>query len=376
MSKTAKIVVWAVIIIIVLVGGYFLMKGQGENSTGSIKIGISAPMTGEVASYGEAVVGGAELAVKEINDAGGVNGRKIELVIEDDQCGADGGITAVQKLINVDNVAAMNGPVCSAAAGPALPLIQKAGIPDVLSVASAPGLTKAGDYIFRNYPSDSFQGKYAAEYLYNTLKKSKVAVIYVQNAWGLGIKDVFINRFKELGGQVVFEDSATQDSVDFRTSLTKAKAANPDSLYVPVYPANASGLLKQIAEMGLKVTVLGGDSFDAKEVWDVSGSQGVLYLQAHLSAPDDFMNRVKSVTGKTPNAYTPFVYDAIKILAEAMKEAGSTNGAAVKAKLIGMDYKDSVAVSEVKFNADRELNTASYDVKIINNSKGEIYTGQ
>lgn len=372
-KSNTKLIIGIILVLIVIVGAYFMFsKNQlASNTNEPIKIGLSAPLTGEAASYGEAVLGGAQLAVKEINDAGGVNGRQIQLVAEDDQCNSTGA-TTMQKLINVDKVVAVTGPLCSAAAGPALPIAQNAGIPVVFQ-GSAPKLIQTGDWVFRNYPSDSFQGKYAAEYLYNNLKKNKVAVIYVKNDWGMGIKEVFVNRFKELGGQVVFEDSVVQDSKDFRTILTKMKAVNPDAIFLPIYPGNAGGALKQIVEMGIKVPVLGGDAFGGDEVTKIKEAEGVLYVSARTNATEEFNNKVKSVTGKTPMSFTPFAYDAVKIVAEAIKQAGSTDATAIKSKLTGMDYKGAAAVSEVHFSADRELSTADYDVMVIKSGKAEKY---
>ncbi len=372
-TNKPKTIIWLIIVLIVIVGGYFLIKGNQPTSTEPIKIGLSTPLTGEGASFGEAMLGGAQLAVKEINDAGGILGRQVELVVEDDKCNSTGA-SVFQKLIEIDKVVAITGPICSAAAGPGVPIAQKAGIPVVLNGASAPGLTKVGDYIFRDYFSDAFQGKFAAEYFFNTLKKNKAAVIYVKNDWGQGIKEVFVNRFKEIGGQVVFEEGVVQDMKDFRTLLVKAKAANPDSFYLPIYPANAAGALKQIVELGIKLPVLGGDAFGAEEVFRIKEAQGVLYVEIKTTAPEDFLAKVKSVTGKTPLSFTPFAYDAVKIVAEAIRQAGSTDGKAIRDKLATMVYKDSVATPTIEFDSNRELKSPDYNVMIINNGQAEKYT--
>ena len=179
-----KIIIGIVAVVLIVVGiSYFSKNSSQPTSKEPIKIGLVAPMTGEAASYGEAAFGGATLAVKEINDAGGIKGRKIELVVEDDRC-SSAGANAISKLVSIDNVTAFIGPVCSASAGPGLPIAQNDKTPVIIIGASAPALTKIGDYIFRNYPSDTFQGKFAAEFVYNTLGKKKTAVIFVKNDWG------------------------------------------------------------------------------------------------------------------------------------------------------------------------------------------------
>ncbi|MBI3335780.1 MAG: ABC transporter substrate-binding protein, partial [Candidatus Portnoybacteria bacterium] len=199
--ETGKTILWILIILIIVGGGYLFLRtpaaplapvAQEEKKMPSepIKLGYIGPLTGELADGGEAGLAGATLAVKEINDAGGVLGRQLELVAEDDKCSAEG-VNAMNKLVNIDKVVAITGPDCSASGGPALPIAQKAGVPVVVRWASAPHLTKIGDYIFRVYPSDAFQGKFIAEFLYNDLGKKKAAVVYVKNDWGQGIHDVF-----------------------------------------------------------------------------------------------------------------------------------------------------------------------------------------
>lgn len=369
MDKTTKIVIGIIIAVVVVWGGYALMRKPVQTSAETIKIGISLPMTGEAASYGEGTLAGAQLAVKEINDAGGIDGRKIELIIEDDKCEPTGGVNALTKLVNADKVVAVAGPMCSSAAGASLPIAQKAGVPTVLW-GSAPALTKVGDYIFRTYPSDASQGKFIAEYMVNTMKKNKVAVIYVKNDWGQGIADVFVDRFKELGGEVVFREGITQDAKDARTMIAKAKASSPDAIYLPIYPANAAVVLKQIKEAGIALPLLGSDAFGGKEVWQIKEADGIVYVQARTNNPEDFQKKVKEATGKTANFVTPYGYDGIMVIAEAIKRAGSTDAAAMKNALVTMKYTKSVASSVIEFDQDRNLKEVAFDVMVIKNKMG------
>jgi branched-chain amino acid transport system substrate-binding protein len=187
-----------IVLIVLVIGGWMLLKGgKSASETGSIKIGVSMPLSGEAASYGEAGRAGLMLALKEINDAGGIDGRQVELVIEDDKCGA-AGAAAFQKLITVDKVSALIGPVCSPAAGAANPVSREAGIPNILIGASAPGVAGGDDSTFSGYASDSLQGKFVAEYVYNTLGKKSVAILYVKNDWGEGLQTVFAKHHYKL----------------------------------------------------------------------------------------------------------------------------------------------------------------------------------
>jgi len=335
-----------------------------------IKIGISAPMTSEAASYGEGALAGAMLAVKEINDAGGINSQPLQLVVEDDKCSNEG-ITTFNKLVNIDKVTAIVGPVCSSAAGPGLPIAQNAGIPTIIS-ATAPGLTKGKDYIFRNYPPDNFQGKFAAEYIYNQLGKRKAAVIYVMNDWGQGLRDTFVADFKQLGGEIVYNEGILQEARDIKTQITKVKALNPDILYFPVYPQNGAAGLKQIKEMGLSIPVFGGDAFTAEEIRNAPGADGVIYTQAKFNNPSDFMERAKQISGKTPNVYTPVNYDAIKMLAQIMKKVG-TDRKAIRDELAKIKYTDGIASSLIEFDENGDLKTADYELKTVKDGQEVNY---
>ena len=214
----------------------------------AIKIGVSLPLTGEGASLGTGVKDGIDLAVKEINDAGGVDGRKISIIYEDDKCAKDGA-TTITKLTSIDDVDAIIGPLCSAAGGPGLPIAQQSGTPAVI-FASAPHLTQIGDYIFRIYPSDAFAGRFNAEYAYETLGKQTAAIVYVKNDYGQGLHDTFKQRYTELGGRILVDEGVAQDDTDLRTTATKVAAAKPGVLFTPMYPANGLILMKQPRKPG------------------------------------------------------------------------------------------------------------------------------
>lgn len=379
MYQKGNFMIIVAVVVIALLGGYALMKKGPAPApapvpvaeTGPIKIGASLPLSGEAASYGDFTKAGIELAVKEVNDAGGVNGRKIEMAYEDDKCDSSGA-NAFNKLVNVDKVDAIIGPVCSAAAGPGVPVAQTGKTPTIIW-ASAPGLTKAGDYIFRTYPSDSFQGKYAAEYVFNTLGKKNVAVLYVKNDWGQGLHDVFTKTFTALGGKIVYEEGVAQDSTDMRTVITKAKAAKSDLIYYPMYPAGAVAGLKQMKALGVKVPVMGGDAFDTTEVTSVPEAEGVLLTFGKLNNPDEFKAKVKSVTGKEAGLFTPIGYDAVKILAFVMSEVG-TDKEKVKDRLKTLSYTQGISLPKIEFDADRDLSSAEIEMRVIHNKKTETYT--
>jgi branched-chain amino acid transport system substrate-binding protein len=340
---------------------------------GPIKIGVLAPLSGEAASWGQNVLAGVTLAANEFNAKGGISGHKVEFVAEDDKCSA-AGVEAITKLINVDKVVGIVGPVCSASGGPALPIAQNNKTPVVIIAASAPHLTKIGDYIFRVYPSDAFQGQYAAEFIFNKLNKKKAAVVYVKNDWGQGIKEVFVQKFKDLGGEVVYEDGVLQDSRDCKSQFAKVKSSKAEALYFPVYPGNGAVCLKQAKELDLKVPIVGGDAFDAEEVWKAPGSDGVLYTIAKIESPEDFKAKLKAQSGfekLETNLGGPMGYDATKVLLSAIEKAG-VNPEAIK-NALQQTSMPGVGTPVIEFDQNGDLKAAVFEVHIIKGKKSELY---
>ena len=362
-----KIIVGIIAVILIVVGISYFGKNSSQPSVKEpIKIGVSLPLTGEIASWGEAGRYGAELAIKEINENGGVNGRMINLVFEDDKCSKDGA-SVFNKLVNVDKVDAIIGPACSAAAASGLPIAQNAGIPTIIW-ASAPALPKIGDYIFRAYPSDSFQGKFAAEFAINTLKKSSVAVLYVKNDWGQGIRDVFVPQFKAFGGKVVYDEGVSQDSKDLRSFVTKIKAVNPDIIYFPAHPAVGIIGLRQMKEFGISAPVLGGDSFESDEVFKSGFAEDAMYTVGVIRNPDEFKMRIKNEFGKDSNVISSLTYDAVKILASVFIKAG-TQHSAVRDALAVLSYKNGISLPVIEFDENGDLKSAEFEVKVIKGEK-------
>jgi branched-chain amino acid transport system substrate-binding protein len=198
MNKTAKIILGVVVLVIIVVLVVVFYKPIPKET---IKIGVSIPLTGEAASYGDAAIGGLKLAQKEINENGGILKRQVELIFEDDQCAARAGIDAWNKLLNIDKPVAVLGPICSSVASSVLPMTKTVKIPVLIDAATAPGLTLNSDYVFAGYPTDSTQGKFAADYIFDKLDKKRAAILYVKNAWGEGIKGIFSEQFIQRGGR-------------------------------------------------------------------------------------------------------------------------------------------------------------------------------
>ena len=362
---------WGVLVVVVLaVAGYLVWgpSAKDQSAEGPVTIGVSAPLTGEAASFGEWTKAGIDLALKEINDAGGINGQPVTVIYEDDKCNQTGA-SVMQKLTSIDKVTAVLGPVCSAAAGPAVPIAEASKTPTIIW-ASAPSLPIGKEYIFRSYPSDAFQGKFAAEYVFNEMGKKKAALLYTKNDWGQGLHDTFTKRFTELGGTIVHDEGVSQDVNDLRTVLTKVKSTDADMIYIPLYPVNAVAAVKAAKDLKVSLPMVGGDGLETQEFLSVPEAEGVILTSAHFENPDDFKARVKEATGVDSGFVTPLAYDTFKLLIEVIKKAG-TNNDAIKEELQKVFYS-GVAIRTISFDEEGDLASAEFDVKVAKNGKTEI----
>ena len=362
------------VVVVIIWGGYKLLQSNTATGPGEgekIKIGFIGPQTGDAVALGESALAAAKIAVDEVNTAGGVKGKIIELVAEDSGCNPTGGTNAVSKLVNVDKVKAIVGGLCSAETAPAAPIAQEAGVPMVSYCASAPGITKVGDYIFRVYPSDIFQGPFNAEYAYTNIGK-KAAVLYVQNDWGQGMHDGFTAKFKELGGEVVYAEGVTQDSRDMRTQITKIKDSGTALIAFFAYPEGAIAGLKQMKELGVKLPIIGGDAFDDPKIGAEAkeAAEGVRYTVPKVAVPDEFNQKLVAASGKEAKICAPQAYDAVKLLAKVVEEVG-TEGQAVRDKLAATANYEGVS-GAITFNEDGDILNADYDIKVFKSGKAEV----
>ncbi len=351
---------------------YKASPGPTFGVTKPIIIGASLPLTGEAASFGIGAKAGIEVALKEINDAGGINGRLLKIIYEDDKCSKDG-VNVMTKFTTMDNVDAIIGPVCSAAAGPGLPIVQQAGVPAII-IASAPPLTKIGDHIFRIYPSDSFAGRFSAKYITENLKAKKVALVYVQNDYGQGLADEFRNTLKTLGVDLVVDEGLSMDTTDTKTVVSKIQAVKPDAIYIPLYPQVALVFLKQLRELGVDAQVIGPDVLETNEMMSADVAQGTIEIIGKVDNPQSLKDKVAQVTGENyTNAITSLGYDAVNIYADVMGRVG-TDKTAVRDALASGSFK-AVSTPSIEFDENRDLKTVIYDIKRITNKTSVVIGG-
>lgn len=368
--------VWVIIVIIIAALGWWYFAGNTGNSadtgTGPIKVGFIGPLTGDAASIGTIDEAAVQIAADEINQGGGVNGRQLNMTYEDGQCAATPASNAANKLINADKVVAIIGGLCSTETATFAPAAMQSKVIVFSYGSSAPNLSQTGKYFFRDYPSDAFQGKFAAEYAYNTLGARKIAVIYHISDWGTGIKTVFEQRFKELGGQIVAEAGEPQTATDYRTDLSKAKAANPDYIYAPTYPQGGTALLKQASELGIKAKFLGADAWDDPQLAKDATNLGldIVYTVGKTQATDAFKSKLSTKTGSNDVPIgAPQAYDAVYMLAQAIKTAGTDPDKLADA-LRATKY-DGVG-GHYEFDQNGDLTVANYQVKRMANGTATV----
>ena len=312
-----------------------VFAGCGSKESGdTIKVGANFELTGNVANYGNATIEGLQLAIDEANEAGGINGKKIELVSVDDKSEAAESINAATKLISDDHVRAIVGPATTGLVLAETQTATDAKVPIIAPCATSPEATvengKVKPYVFRSCFIDPQQGEVMATFAAKELK-AKTAVIYVDNSsdYSKNLAKVFKEKFEAAGGKVVMEEAFLQKDQDFKATLTKLKTANADVMFVPAYYEEVGKIVKQAREMGINSAILGTDGWDDTKVVDIAGADALnnTFFSTHYSEKDaevqGFIEAYKKKYNRAPNVFAALGYDAGKMLVDALKRAGS-----------------------------------------------------
>lgn len=308
----------------------------GCTKTGdAIKIGEFASLTGKEAAFGQSSHKGTLLAIEEANAAGGVLGKQLQLVTEDNQSKAGESATIVKKLISRDKVVAILGEVASSRSIEAAPIAQSARIPQISPSSTNPAVTETGDYIFRVCFIDPFQGVVMAKFAKDTLKVRRVAVLTsVSSAYSVGLARYFKEKFTADGGVVAIEQRYSEGDRDFKAQLTAVRAAGIEGIFVPGYYTEAALICKQAKDLGITVPIFGGDGWEAPQLVEIGGSavEGA-YYSTHYSPENQTPAVVKFLANykqrwnnEVPDAMAALGYDSANVLIDAIKRAGTTEG--------------------------------------------------
>jgi branched-chain amino acid transport system substrate-binding protein len=294
-----------------------------------INVGVLTPLTGGAAKYGEDIKRGYDLAVYEINKEGGIRGVKIKLTYEDTEAQPQKAVSAARKLIDRDKVVAILGCFGSSPTLAVAPIAENNKVLLFSSASSSPKVTDAGDYIFRNEISDRYGAKETARLFFN-LDFKRIAILYINNDFGIDFRDVVEQTYKELGVTITAAETFEQDAKDFRTQLVKIKESNPEAILIVSYK-EAILILKQMRELGVKKQVLSTALFEDPEILEKVGdiAEGTIYTYYGTFDPKsqdtrirEFIKKFREKYGIDPEYYAPIAYDAVKILALAIEKGG------------------------------------------------------
>jgi len=349
------------LILVSLVAGLFLLPGCGKKEPDVIKIGAVLCLTGSGAPYGEDAERGIRLATDIINEKGGLNGKKIELIIEDDQTNPRVSASAVSKLINQDRVEVIIGAITSSSMLADAPIAENAKVVLISPGASNPNITSAGDFIFRNWISDALEGKAMADYVFNDDGFREVAILYLNNDYGLGLKQVFRERFEELGGNIVLTEFYNQDDTDFRTQLSKITKVNPEVIYLPGYYKEMALIVKQSAEMGIRIPFRSCVCFEEPALLDIAKkeSEGVIYSSPYYNPNDtnvntrEFVTKFESAYKRKPGIFAGHGFDAMNIIVYCINNVDDYSAVSIRDCLYSIkDYPGVSGITTFDNNGD------------------------
>ncbi|WP_293808502.1 ABC transporter substrate-binding protein [uncultured Phascolarctobacterium sp.] len=355
---------------VLAVGAMFMsaLTGCGGGSKGAdgdtIKVGGLLEMTGGSASFGISGKNGIDLALKKINEKGVLGGKKLSLVVADTKSEASEATNGMQKLISQDKVVAVIGPNQSSAVIASGAINNGAKVVDITPMGTNPDVTvdpktkQVKPYSFRTCFIDPFQGTVMASFASNELKVKRAA-IYIDNTsdYAKGLAQFFKENFVKNGGQVVIEEAYLQKDTDFKSTLTKIKAAKPDFIYIPGYYQEVGLIVKQAREMGITVPMAGGDGWDSAKLPEIAGKAALENtFFSSLYSPDDtsdlnkeFVAEYKKAYNTNPDVFAALAYDSTLLVAKAIEDAGSADPAKIAEAMAKIKGFKGVS-GEVTFN--------------------------
>lgn len=332
-------------------------SGSTEGSAGdTIKVGVNYELSGGVATYGQGLNDGVQLAFEEINSNGGVLGKQVNAVTVDNKSEDTEAANLSTKLATKDKVVALLGPATSGNTKAASPAAMQNKVPLISGSATADDVTvdsngKVRDYIFKTCFSDSFQGVMMAEFALNDLGAKKAAILADSTSdYAQGLSKAFKETLADNGGTLLSEEAYAEGDTDFKAVLTNLKALNPEVLFVPGYYEEVGLIVRQARELGLNVPVLGADGYESPKLTEIAGEENLndVYYSSHYSPMDTaekvvkFNEAFKARYGKAPDAFNALGYDMAYFLKDALERAGEANSEKLKEALEATDGFEGV----------------------------------
>ncbi|MCD6426541.1 MAG: ABC transporter substrate-binding protein [Caldisericaceae bacterium] len=387
-KKKTLLLVVSLLLVVALFGTVLTGCGGNKQSSNNnatqekkpILIGGVAPVTGPAATFGKSTKQGYEMALEEWNAKGGVLGRTVKLIFEDDKADPTEAANAFSKLINENHVVAIVGSVTSSCSLAGAPIAQRNKVPMITPTSTNVKVTEQGDYIFRACFIDPFQGTVAAKFLYNNLKARKVGVIYdIGQDYNAGLAESFKKKFESLGGQIIAYEGYPDGTTDFNTQLTKILDGKPDAIYSPNYYNDDGLIAKQARSLGFNGPIVGGDGWDSPDLVKIGGDAvNNCYFTNHFSKESkeeivqNFVKKYEDKYGEAPDALAALGYDGMNIMLTAIQNAGSTDGEAIKDALKNIDYQG--VTGHIKFDENRNPIKSAVILKIENGKQVYVTT--
>ena len=314
----------------------FVFSCTKKTNDNEIVIGSYSSNTGATATFGVYQLRGTEMAVEEINAKGGINGKKIKLINYDNKSDSDETLAVVNRLISQDKVVAILGEATSGRSKIGASVAQQHKVPMLTSSATNPDVTKVGNYIFRACFIDPFQGYVMAKFMTENLKLKKAAIMRdTKNDYSVGLSDIFAEKLKGMGGEIVTDVAYQEGDIDFKSQLTAIKAKNVDAIFIPGYYNEVALVAKQAKELGIKTPLLGGDGWSSPKLFEIAKDAiNGNYFSNHYTTESkdpktmDFVKAFKAKYNEVPDVMAALAYDATYMMAEAIgktKEITSDN---------------------------------------------------
>lgn len=352
----------SLIFAILLVGLLSFACQRGASSGGDkVRIGVLMPLTGDTANFGISSSNAIRMAADEMNNGGGINGKQIELLVEDDRSDPTEAANIATKFVSQDDVHAILGEVGSTRTLAAAPIAQNAKIPMLTPSSTNVEITRKGNYIFRSCFIDTVQGPAIAQFAVKSLNAKRAALmIDRRNDYSTGLEKAITDVYVPLGGVIVVTQSYQAGDQDFNAQITSIKGANPDVVFVPGYYGDVALFAKQARDKGLTAPLVGGDGWDSPTLYQIGGAAlDGSYFTNHYSSYDPdprvqkFVNDYRKRYGVVPDALAATGYDAALIMFDAIKRAGSLDGAAIRDALAATRNFPGVT-GMVTFNENRD----------------------
>lgn len=338
-SRNIWLIVGAVLVIAIIVAG--IQRARRQSSSHVVRLGVILSLTGTVGDYGQRSLNGIRLAVDEINSRGGVDGKRLLIEVEDAQSEPKNAVSAYQKLVGEDGLTLLIGDVFSATTLAIAPLAQHDKIVLLAPGASNPKMHGIGNYVLRNWTSDEFDGKVMADYSAHILHRTSVSVIFQQTDYTVGLAQAFKNHLQELGGTVSDMEAISNGAPEARQVVAKILQASPSTVYVCATSREAGITIKDLRESGYKGLILSNLTVESPEFMQIAKaySDGVVYSTPAFD-PKDKTPRVQQFAAayrirykSEPDVAAGTAYDAVYLMAEAVRQAHSTDPAKVSLAL-------------------------------------------